>query len=499
MKFVDIVISATILQFVEASLKDGWCEKYSKRSFKLQEDIPIRESSNTRYPDCKWQIKFENATKLLMEVKIDQMPFGNIIEYVGFQGQKHIVKYDMLTIVEGDCNHGNATISFSETVQTTTRSINSGAICFQYKSGSDSYTDNRLQFRVRLTVKELKCRKDQLHVHSNMRCRTVCFPDNRTREDCQMPTTTSNTHKLSTTKELQQTVKMYSFKSTSKRPETTPRTNTKMTNLTETLTQEPMTIRVNNFSQKHATNATFTTHYRNKVQSSSRAPIGSTTHTNIIVSDGRTNSMMPSLPLIYQRIVHLQTGLYISSTIAGVFTVTVIILLICCVKKTKDVQKLTTIMVHLSRSKAKLDHNKLHRIEMSGWSSVTSSLRPSLPPRPLDLPIIGHTKSHSEISPYHHSEDEVYDNIGNIRRHKKSSGHENSTLNLSKQLLSSTQTHNHGNLIQECHGHDNDQSSTISNRNHTEQSDDQSHGSGVYIDNTSIKSNTYRKVHKFRH
>ncbi|XP_052090309.1 uncharacterized protein LOC127726976 [Mytilus californianus] len=230
-----------------------------------------------------------------MEVKIDQMPFGNIIEYVGFQGQKHMVKYDMLTIVEGDCNHGNATISFSETVQTTTRSINSGAICFQYKSGSDSYTDNRLQFRVRLTVKELKCRKDQLHVNSNMRCRTVCFPDNRTREDCQMPTTTFNTHQLSTTTKRQQTGKMYYFNSTY-RPATTSRTSTKMTKSTETLTQQPMTTNVNNFSQKHTTNVILTTSYRNKVQSSSRAPIGSTTHTNIIVSDGRTSSMMPSLP-----------------------------------------------------------------------------------------------------------------------------------------------------------------------------------------------------------
>lgn len=164
-------------------------------------------------------------------------------------------------------------------------------------------------------------------------------------------------------------------------------------------------------------------------------------------------------------------------------------------KKTKDVEKLTTIMVTLSRSKAKVDHNKLHRIEMSGWSSVTSSLRPSLPPRPLDLPSTGDTKSHSEISPYCHS-DEVYDNIGNICRHEKSSGHESSTLNLLKQLSGNTHT--------QFQGIDNDQLSTSSGRNPKEQSDDQrsignqSQGSGVYIDNTSIKSNTYRQVHKFR-
>lgn len=162
-------------------------------------------------------------------------------------------------------------------------------------------------------------------------------------------------------------------------------------------------------------------------------------------------------------------------------------------KKTKDVEKLTTIMVTLSRSKAKVDHNKLHRIEMSGWSSVTSSLRPSLPPRPLDLPSTGDTKSHSEISPYRHS-DEVYDNIGNICRHEKSSGHESSTLNLLKQLSGNTHT--------QFQGIDNDQLSTSSGRNHKDQSDDQrsnqSHSSGVYIDNTSIKSNTYRQVHKFR-
>lgn len=130
---------------------------------------------------------------------------------------------------------------------------------------------------------------------------------------------------------------------------------------------------------------------------------------------------------------------------------------------------------------------------MSGWSSVTSSLRPSLPPRPLDLPSIGDTKSHSEISPYCHS-DEVYDNIGNIRRHEKSSGHESSTLNLLKQLSGNTHT--------QFQGIDNDQLSTSSSRNPKEQSDDQrsnqSQGSGVYIDNTSIKSNTYRQVHKFR-
>lgn len=175
----------------------GWCEKYSKRSFKLQEDISIRESSHTRYPNCQWQIQFENATKLLIEVKIDQMPFMNIIEYGGFQGQKHTVKYDMLTIVEGDCNHGNATLSFSETVQTTTRSINAGSLCFQYKSESDSYTDNRLQLRVRLTVKEVKCRIDQIHTNSTMWCRTVCFPGNRSRENCQMPTTKSSKYWLS--------------------------------------------------------------------------------------------------------------------------------------------------------------------------------------------------------------------------------------------------------------------------------------------------------------
>ncbi|VDI13165.1 Hypothetical predicted protein [Mytilus galloprovincialis] len=487
MIYVDIVISVTILQFVEATLKDGWCEKYSKRSFKLQEDISIRESSHTRYPNCQWQIQFENATKLLIEVKIDQMPFNNIIEYGGFQGQKHTVKYDMLTIVEGDCNHGNATLSFSETVQTTTRSINAGSLCFQYKSESDSYTDNRLQLRVRLTVKEVKCRIDQIHTNSTMWCRTVCFPGNRSRENCQMPTTKSNTNQLSTAKELQQTGKTSSFKSTS-RPATTNSANKKMTELPETSTQAsfttsvnnlaPITTSVNNLAQKHTTGDILTTHYRNNVHLSSKTTIDSTTHTNIVVS-----------------IRNLQTGLYISSTIAGVFTVTIIFLLICCVKKTKDVEKLTTIMVHLSRSKAKVDHNKFHRIEMSGWSSVTSSLRPSLPPRPLDLPSIGDTKSHSEISHYRHS-DEVYDNIGNIPRHEKSSGHESSTLNLLKQLSGNTHT--------QCQGIDNDQLSTSSGRNPKEQSDDQrsignqSQGSGVYIDNTSIKSNTYRQVHKFR-
>ncbi|XP_063429502.1 uncharacterized protein LOC134712166 [Mytilus trossulus] len=522
MIFVDIVISVTILQFVEATLKDGWCDKYSQRSTKLQEDISIRESSHTQYPNCQWQVKFENATKLLMEVKIDQMPFNNIIEYGGFQGQKHTVKYDKLTIIEGDCNHGNATISFSETVQTTTRSINAGAICFQYKSESDSYTDNRLQIRIRLTVKEVKCRNEQIHTDSTAWCKTVCFPDDRTREDCQMPITKSNTNQLSTTKELQQTGMIKNFKSTSKPTNTA---NTKMAELPETSTQAPSTTSINVFSQKQTTDDILTTHYRNKVHLPSKAPIEATTHTNIVVSigrtsitvsdgstvsDGRNNITKPTLPPdVYNNNScsnqykssmtkkDLQTGLYISSTIAGVFTVTVIILLICCVKKTKDVEKLTTIMVHLSRSKAMADHNKLQRIQMSSWSSATSSVRPTLPPRPLDLPSIGDTKSQSEISPYRYS-DEVYDNIGNIRRHDKSRSHENSALNLLKQLSSNTtQT--------QCQGIDNDHSSTSSGRSHKNQSDDQrsigthSHGSGVYIDNTSIKSNTYRQVHKVRH
>lgn len=128
---------------------------------------------------------------------------------------------------------------------------------------------------------------------------------------------------MSTAKELQQTGKTSSFKSTS-RPATTNSANKKMTELPETSTQAsfttsvnnlapitasvnnlaPITTSVNNFSQKHTTGDILTTHYRNNVHLSSKTKIESTTHTNIVVSirsntnivSNRNNSPKPTLP-----------------------------------------------------------------------------------------------------------------------------------------------------------------------------------------------------------
>lgn len=166
----------------------------------------------------------------------------------------------------------------------------------------------------------------------------------------------------------------------------------------------------------------------------------------------------------------------------------------------------------MSNSRDKREHRKVHRQDINSLSSTTSSLRPALPPRPIDLSSVKDATTEIDISPYRHSE--IYDNIGSIKRFQNKVDHKN---------YYGDSFHGDGLSDASSNNHDNPKSDlNIERKYHTNNSkgrnikdegflglrlngsiSDQSIGSintiGEYIDNSSITSNMYRKVLKHRH
>jgi len=166
----------------------------------------------------------------------------------------------------------------------------------------------------------------------------------------------------------------------------------------------------------------------------------------------------------------------------------------------------------MSNSRDKQEHRKVHRQDLNSLSSTTSSLRPALPPRPIDLPSVNDATTEIDISPYHHSE--IYDNIGSIKRFQNKVDHKNYYGDsFHGDGISDTSSNKHENPKSDLNNERKRYTNNSKDRNIKDEGflslrlngsiGDQSIGSsntiGEYIDNSSITSNMYRKVLKHRH
>lgn len=154
-------------------------------------------------------------------------------------------------------------------------------------------------------------------------------------------------------------------------------------------------------------------------------------------------------------------------------------------------------MYHISKSKTQIDNTRIYRQEFNDWSSVTSTLRPSLPPRPNDLQSFSDTRSTTVRGDeeYINENEEVYDNIVNINHHsdrrctQKNDNFNTTNMKYQRQDLS---TYLMADLNKKNEKREDETSiSTLSQ--------DSCMFSGEYIDSSSVKSHMYRKVKKNRY